>query len=176
MVKKQLYTTLIRTKKFEYIHLDENMLLKFYYNRKLPVLKLVNAKHNSVFKNGKIYEISFGNETIYVGSRYETLKTRLSWHKTNKKSQVFNNKDHKPDIRLIVNAPCNDRKELEKIENECIILYSEKYGEKLLNKRCNPLGKKQKMIVRNVEMEDEEKLGLRIGLKKKIKIKEYKDM
>ena len=106
------------------------MLPKSYYNGKLPELELINTKHNPLFKNGKIYEVSFDNELIYVGSTREALETRLSWHKTNKKSQVFRYKDHIPEIKLIVNAPCKDKKELEKIETKYIILYPEKYGDK----------------------------------------------
>ena len=53
MHKKELYTALSRTTKFEYIQLGKTMLLKSYCNRKLPELELVNSKHNSLFKNGK---------------------------------------------------------------------------------------------------------------------------
>ena len=106
-------------------------------------MELINAKHNSLFKNGKIYEISFDNDMIYVGSTCEELDTRLKWHKSNKKSQVFKYNKNNPKIKLILNSPCKDGKELEKIETE-YILYYEKYGERLLNKKCNPLCKKTK--------------------------------
>ena len=73
-----------RTTKFEYINLDENVLLK------LPNLELINAKHNSLFKNGKIYEITFDNEMFYIGitvvrsARYLNTKTITS-NKTDRK-------------------------------------------------------------------------------------------
>ena len=70
---KKFYSALSRTTKFEYIHLNKTMLLKSYQNRKLPELELINAKHNSLFKNGKIYEVSFDNDMIYVGSTCEEL-------------------------------------------------------------------------------------------------------
>ena len=79
---------------------------------------------------------------IYVGSTCKELETRLKWHNTTKRSQEFKYKDCKPEIKLIVNAPCKDRKDLEKIETEYVTLYSEKYGNKLMNKKCNPLCKK----------------------------------
>ena len=69
---------------------------------------------------------------IYVGSTYEELETRLGWHKTNKKSLVFRYKDHIPEIKLIVNMPCKDKKELEKIETEYIKLYLEKKGKSIV--------------------------------------------
>ena len=89
---------------------------------------MINAKHNSLFKNGKIYEVLFGNEFIYFGGTCEELQTRLIWPKSNNKSQVYNYKNNSPYIKLIVNAPSKDRKELEKIGTEYIILYSGKYG------------------------------------------------
>ena len=78
-------------------------------------------------------------------------------------------------MRLIVNTPCKDRKELEKIENEYINEYSVKYNDKLLNKRCNPLCKIKK-ITHRVEIENEEQLRIRAGLEKRIKIKERDEM
>ena len=135
MDEKQFYTALSRTTKLEHVNLDETVLLKSYHNRKLPDLELINAKHSLLFKNGKIYEVLLDNELIYVGSTCEELETRLKWHKNNNNSQVYKHKNNNPDIKLIVNAPCKDRKELEKIETEYIILYSEKYGEQLLNKK-----------------------------------------
>ena len=71
-------------------------------------------------------------------------------------------------VKLIVNTPCKDRKELERIETEYIIEYSEKYGDKLLNKRCN-LYVRKKGTKHYFEIEDETKLRIRAGLEKKIK-------
>ena len=68
MDKKQFFTALSRTTNFEYIHLDETILLKSYQNRKLPELEFTNAKHNSLFKNSNIYEVTFDNNITYVGS------------------------------------------------------------------------------------------------------------
>lgn len=74
-------------------------------------------------------------------------------------------------------APCKDRKELGKIETEYIILYSEKYGDSLLNKKRSPLNKKQKEIIkREADIEDEDKLRIRLELEKEIKIKENNGM
>ena len=42
--KKTALYNIEQDNKIEYIHLDENMLLKSYYNRKLPELELINTK------------------------------------------------------------------------------------------------------------------------------------
>ena len=44
MDKKQLYTALSRTTKFEYIHLENKKLNNEYFNRKKPILELTNSK------------------------------------------------------------------------------------------------------------------------------------
>ena len=87
--KKQLYTTLSRTTKFEYIHLNNKEINNKYINRKQPILELINNKFNSLYKNGKIYKVTFDNEMVYVGSTCEELETRLKWHLSNNKIQVF---------------------------------------------------------------------------------------
>lgn len=66
MDKKQLYTVLSRTTKFEYVHLNNKEINNKYFNRKQPVLELINSKFNSLYKNGKIYKVTFDNEKIYV--------------------------------------------------------------------------------------------------------------
>ena len=86
MDKKQLYTAMSRTTRFDYLHVNNKMLKNIYFNRKKPVLELVNSKFNSLFKNGKIYKVT---SYIYVGSTCQKLKTRLKWHLSNNKSQVF---------------------------------------------------------------------------------------
>ena len=98
MDKKQLYITLSHTTKFNHIHLDKKLLNECYINCQLSELELVNTKQNSPFKNGKVYEVIFDNESAYVGSKSQELETRLKWHKNNK-SQVYKYKNNKPDIR-----------------------------------------------------------------------------
>ncbi len=104
MDKKQLYTSLSRTTKLDYIHVNNKELNNKYFNRRKPVLELVNSKFNSLYKYGKIYKVRFDNKMIYVGSTCEELETRLKWHLSNKKSQVFMNKDKNPKIELIIIA------------------------------------------------------------------------
>ena len=144
MDKKQLYTALSRTKKLEYIHLNNKELNNRYFTRKQPFLELCNSKLNSLYKNGKIYKITFDDGKVYVGSTCENLETRLRWHKTNPKSQVYKNKDKNPKIELIIDAPSKDKKALEKSEIGRIEEYAEKYGNLLINKRSNPNIKKKK--------------------------------
>lgn len=86
MDKNQLYTALSKTTKFEYIHPNENELNSIYMKRKQPYLELVNSKFNSLYKNGKIYEVRFDNDKVYVGSTCEELEKRLEWHLKNENS------------------------------------------------------------------------------------------
>lgn len=59
MDKKQLYTALSRTTKFEYIHLNTSALNRRYEIRKQPSMEIVNSYFNSDYNNGKIYKIEF---------------------------------------------------------------------------------------------------------------------
>ena len=172
MDKKQLYTALSRTTKFDHIHIFNRQLNNKYFVRKQPVLELINARLNSLYKNGKIYKVTFSDKRVYIGSTCEELETRLKWHLSDNKSQVYKNKDNDPKIELIINAPCNDKKTLEKIENAHIEEYANEYKELLLNVRCNPL-KKAKKIEYEVNIENDKKLRERIAkLEGKISIKD----
>ena len=167
MDKKQLYTALSRTTKFEYIHLNKNEINSIYKIRQHPNLELINSRFNSQFNNGKIYEIKFDNDKIYIGSTCEELEKRLEWHLKNKNSQVYKNRKYNPKTKLIVNAPSESKKSLEKVENGYIQEYSELYGDNLINIRSNPLKK------RPVQYESRSELELRIAkLNDKIKIKD----
>ena len=154
MDKKQLYTALSRTTRFDYFHIFNRQINNKYFVRKQPVLELINAKFNSLYKNGKIYKVTFSDKNVYVGSTCEELETRLKWHLSNHKSQVYKNKDNDPKIELLIDAPCNDKKTLEKIENAYIEEYANKYKKLLLNVRCNPL-KKAKKIEYEVSIEND---------------------
>ena len=172
MDKKQLYTALSRTTQLEYIHVNNKEINNKYFNKRQPVLELVNSKFNSLYKNGKIYKVTFDNGMVYVGSTCEDLKTRLKWHLSNMKNQVFKNKDKKPKIELIINAPSNDKKSLEKVENGYIQEYAEKYGKHLINIKSNP-NKKNKKIEYKVDIENKKQLEERIAkLENKLTIKD----
>ena len=172
MDKKQLYTALSRTTKFDYIHMNNKEINNKYINRKQPILELVNSKFNSLYKNGKVYKVTFDNKTIYVGSTCEELETRLKWHLSSNKSQVFKHKDKNPQIELIINAPSNDKKGLEKVENGYIEDFAEKYGKLLLNIKSNPL-RKVKKVEYTVNIENKKQLEERIAkLENKLTIKD----
>ena len=172
MDKKQLYTALSRTTKLEYIHLNNKEVNNKYVNRRQPLLELMNAKFNSLYKNGKIYQVTFDDEKIYVGLTCEELETRLSWHLTNPQSQVYKNKNKNPIIALIVNAPSGDKKSLEKVENEHIYDFSKIYGKNLINIKANP-NIKPKKIEYQVSIENQQQLEERIAkLDNKLKIKD----
>ena len=170
MDKKLLYTALSRTTKYNYICLDNSKLNTKYVNRKMPFLELTNAKFNSLYSEGKIYKILI-DDKIYVGSTCEDLATRLSRHLKDPKSQIYKHRKKKPQIELIVKAPTNDKKSLEKIENAYIQDYATKYGALLLNIKANPL--KPKKVQFKVQIEKQSQLEERIAkLDDKIKIKD----
>ena len=170
MDKKLLYTALSRTTKYNYICLDNSKLNTKYVNRKMPFLELTNAKFNSLYSEGKIYKILV-DDKIYVGSTCEDLATRLSRHLKDPKSRIYKHRKKKPQIELIVKAPTNDKKSLEKIENAYIEDYAVKYGVLLLNVKANPL--KPKKVQFKVEIEKQSQLEERIAkLDDKIKIKD----
>ena len=170
MDKKLLYTALSRTTKFEYLHLSNKDLNYEYKNRSMPPLDLVNAKFNSLYSEGKIYKILV-DDKIYIGSTCEDLATRLSRHLKDPKSQIYKHRKKKPQIELIVKAPTNDKKSLEKIENAYIEDYAVKYGGLLLNIKANPL--KPKKVQFKAEIEKQSQLEERIAkLDDKIKIKD----
>ena len=145
MDKKQLYTALSRTTKLEYIHVNHKELNNRYINRKQPILELVNSRFNSLYKNGKIYKVTFDNNMVYAGSTCEELETRLKWHLSNNKSQAFKHKDKNPKIELIINTPSNNKKSLEKVANGYIEEYAERYGKQLINIKSNPNNKTKKI-------------------------------
>ena len=170
MDKKLLYTALSRTTKFEYLHLSNKKMKNKYKNRVMPPLELTNAKFNSLYSEGKIYKILV-DDKIYVGSTCEDLATRLSRHLKDPKSQIYKHRKKKPQIELIVKAPTNDKKSLEKIENAYIEDYAVKYGVLLLNVKANPL--KPKQVQFKVQIEKQSQLEERIAkLDDKIKIKD----
>lgn len=172
MDKKQLYTALSRTTKLDYVHVNHKELHNRYINRKHPILELVNSRFNSLYKNGKIYKGTFDNNMVYVGSTCEELETRLKWHLSNNKSQVFKHKDKNPKIELIINTPSNDKKSLEKVENGYIEEYAERYGKQLINIKSNP-NNKTKKIEYNVNVENKKQLDERIAkLENKLTIKD----
>ena len=61
MDKRQLYTALSRTTKFDYIHINNRELNNRYIHRQQPSLELINSKFNSLYKEGKIYKVVFGD-------------------------------------------------------------------------------------------------------------------
>ena len=67
MDKKQLYTVLSRTTKFEYIHIHNRELNNIYFNWGTQILELTNAKFNSLYSNGKIYRVVFSDKQVYEG-------------------------------------------------------------------------------------------------------------
>ena len=85
---------------------------------------------------------------------------------------MFKHKRNNPKIKLIINAPSNDKKSLEKVENGYIEEYAEMYNDLLINIKSNPNKKTQK-IKYEVNIENKKQLLERIAkLEQKITIKD----
>ena len=97
--------------------------------------------------------VPFNNGNVCIGSTCEELETRFKWNLSNKNSQVYKHKNKNPKIELIIAAPSSDKNSLKKVEYAYIEEYSQEYGKKPLNVRCNPI----KLVKYNVKIEDEKK-------------------
>lgn len=84
---------------------------------------------------------------------------------------MFKHRHNNPKIELITNAPSFNKSSLVNVENGYIAEYAEKYGERLLNVRSNPI--KKKKIEYSAQIETEAPLKARIAkLENKLKIKD----
>lgn len=110
MDKKQLYTARSRTKRLEFIHLNNKEVNNKYVKRRQPLIDRVNSRFNSLYQNGKIYKVTFDDGKGYVGSTCENLEVIMAGHLTNNGSQVYKNKHKNPKIELIIDVPCFDNK------------------------------------------------------------------
>jgi len=99
-------------------------------------METINKYHTS-----KIYKISsLQCDKFYIGSTIETLKKRLSKHKADYKRYIKGNKRYMTSfdivkfddaiIQLIKDVKCENRKELDRIEGECIL----EHHDRILNK------------------------------------------
>ena len=138
-------------------------------------METINSYFNDDYHNGEIYEITFqNNDKVYVRSSIRNLQECLTEHITDKKSPIYLCKNDNPTIVPIIKAPCKDRTELNNVETEYIRQYSEKYGDRLLNKQH---AKKETIKVtyhHNAIIESEDQLRERLRQKfgDKIKIKD----
>ncbi|CAH3030534.1 unnamed protein product [Porites evermanni] len=169
---KEMYTSLSRTTKLEYIHLDNKKKCRWYREREQDQMIILNSYFNADYQNGKIYHVTFeNNDEHYVGSTTRTLEDRLDEHILNPKSAIYEYRNDNPTIELICLCPCKDKKTLEKIENSYINEYKQEYGDDLLNIK----GVKKEKTIKNefkVEMENQKQLEERLeklGVKFQIK-------
>ncbi len=79
------------------------------------------------YQTGKVYKIECEDGHFYIGSTKNDLKVRLEKHKTNSKLcptyplyKHIGNDWNKVRIELVEDYPCNDRRELEKREDDYI--------------------------------------------------------
>ena len=84
-------------------------------------------------------------------------------HLSDKKSNVYRNKDKNPKISLVIDCPCENKHKLGSIEKKYINQYAKKYGTKVLNKRGNDENKEKPEIKYNFNIEKEDELLKRIG-------------
>ena len=123
---KEMYTCLSRTTKLEYIHLDNKKKCWWYREREQANMVIINSYFNDDHQNGKIYQVTFqNNDKIYVGSTTQLLEDRLKEHRLDPKSAVYKFRDDIPEIDLICQCPCKDKKTLVKIEESYINDYSQ---------------------------------------------------
>ena len=108
---KETYTSLSRTTKLEYIHLDNKKIGKQYRERPQDQMIVLNSYFNADYQNGKIYHVTFeNNDKHYVGSTTRILEDRLDEHKLNPKSAIYKYRDDNLIIELICNCPCKGKK------------------------------------------------------------------
>ena len=164
MDKKQLYTALSRTTKLKYIHLCNKEVKKRYFVRKQSEEEIAKTSVDPKYNSGKIYKIKFSNGEIYVGSTTLELEERLQMHMADKKSIVYKKKLLRPKIKLVVNAPCFDKKTLESIEMKWIDWFAQDYGKNLVNVRGNTSRKrvKRKTVVHEAAIETDKQLLKRV--------------
>lgn len=130
---QKMYTALSRTTKLEYIHLAKKKLCSRYKEREQDNRIIMNSYFNADYQNDKIYEVTFAlNPNYYVGSTTQLLEDRLLEHCNDKKGAIYEYRNDTPNIRLICNCPCKDKKTLEKTEYSYIDEYKQKYGELLI--------------------------------------------
>ena len=175
MDKKQLYTALSRTTSLNHIHLDITKLNPKYKIRMPPHRFTVNSYFNDDYHNGQIYKITFEhNDKLYIGSSIRNLQERPNEHMTTKSSPVFKYKNDEPIITPIIRAPCKDSQELNGVKIEYIRYYSEKYGDRLLNKQSVPKQTVKIECKHQVQIETENQMRERLHQKfgDKIKIKD----
>ena len=73
--------------------------------------------NGSAQQSGKTYKITFEqSDHVYVGCTCEELETRIQWHLTNTKSQVYTHRHKGPRISLVCSAPSQDKNSLEDVE------------------------------------------------------------
>ena len=81
---KEMYTSLSRTTKLEYIHFDRKKLCSRYREREQDNMIILNSYFNADYQNGKIYHVTFEkNDKHYIGSTTQLLENRLDEHKLN---------------------------------------------------------------------------------------------
>lgn len=166
MDKKQLYTALSRTTKYDYVNMEEGNLR--YYVRENHNIIERKAKHTE-YKNAKIYQIKFEDDSnlIYVGSTIQTLEERLKEHLDITKNSVILNYAHlKPYITKICDCPTGNKRKLEEIEKTYINQYAK--DKTSLNTKMNDTNKKKKTYEFKCNITTEAEIRERIGEKIKI--------
>jgi len=129
------------------------------------------------YHTSKIYKISSSQcNKFYIGSTIQTLNKRLSAHKTNYKSYEKGIRHYTTSyevvkyddaiIELIKDVKCENRKQLEKIEGECIL----EHHNRILNKRVEGRTRKEYYEMNSEKIKGQSKANYEANKDKK---KEY---
>lgn len=90
MDSKELYTSLSRTTKLEYIHLDNNKIRSSYGQRIQNNISVLYSGIDTKYHNGKIFEVTFElNDNCFAGSTTQDLKKELDELISNQHSAIF---------------------------------------------------------------------------------------
>jgi len=86
----------------------------------------------------------------------ETLETRLKWHLTDSRSQVFKHKNNNPKINLIVNVHQEIKRVLRRLKMNIFVCMLKRMVTTWKNVKSNPI--KVKQVKFEVKMENETQL------------------
>ena len=164
MDKKQMYTALSRTTKFEYLHINNSEIRNKYFIRKQPDVEIINPRIISLFNSSKIYLIKHKNGKMTISSSHENGEV---FHLLQKKYPISN-------VITLAYVPCVSKQALLKIHCAYIEEYKFLYGSQITNRTFTKHEKKEaKKIEYKAEMGNEDKLRDRIAeLNEQIKIED----
>lgn len=128
MTWKLFYTAITRSTKYKYIHTDAINPSYVFPKTNYPVLLEADIFDGGVFRNAKIYEVKFSDNTYYVGFTTEELEGIIDTSIFLGNGITFRLMHLNPIVSLIHNFPCFERREVEIEKKRVIADYIAKYG------------------------------------------------